>query len=88
LKNHVGDKEQETTDLVDDGPARQKRGNYHGKKKLFNFQQIVNLKEAELAGGSWASTWSHKICHASRGNPEGVPFENFKPKRNGGAGEG
>jgi hypothetical protein len=34
---------------VDDRPARRKRGNYRGKKKLFNFQQTVELKEAELA---------------------------------------
>jgi hypothetical protein len=45
----AGDKEQESTDLVDDGPARQKRGNYRGKKKLFDFQQTVELKEAKLA---------------------------------------
>jgi hypothetical protein len=35
--------------IWDDGPARQKRGNYRGKKKLFDFQRTVELKEAELA---------------------------------------
>jgi hypothetical protein len=44
VDNHIGDKEQETIDLVDDGPARWKQCNYHGKKKLFNFQKIVDLK--------------------------------------------
>jgi hypothetical protein len=45
----AGGQEQERTDLMDDGPARRKRGNYRGKKKLFDFQRTVELKEAELA---------------------------------------
>jgi hypothetical protein len=45
----AGDEEQESTDLVGDGPARRQQGNYHGKKKLFDFQGTVELKEAELA---------------------------------------
>jgi hypothetical protein len=45
----AGGEEQERTDLVDGGPARRKRGNYRGKKKLFDFQRAVELKEAELA---------------------------------------
>jgi hypothetical protein len=45
----ASDEEQESTDLVGDGPARRKRGNYRGKKKLFYFQRTVELKEAELA---------------------------------------
>jgi hypothetical protein len=44
-----GGEEQEGTDLVDDEPAIQKQGNYRGKKKLFDFQQTVELKEAKLA---------------------------------------
>jgi hypothetical protein len=48
--NNGGNKEQEATDLFDDdGPTRRKRGNYRGKKKLFDLQQILELKEYQLA---------------------------------------
>jgi hypothetical protein len=50
---------QQSTDLVDEapgdeGPTRRKRGNYRGKKKLFDFEQIVFLKEAQLAAAARA----------------------------------
>jgi hypothetical protein len=44
----TGDAEQ-TRDLTEDEPTRRKRGNYRGKKKLFDFHRIVKTKEAELA---------------------------------------
>jgi hypothetical protein len=48
--NNGGNKEQEATDLFDDDePTRRKRGNYRGKKKLFDLQQILELKEYQLA---------------------------------------
>jgi hypothetical protein len=57
----AGGEKQERTDLMDDGPARQKRGNYRGKQKLFNFERTVELKESG-AGSRWASTGSHRVC--------------------------
>jgi hypothetical protein len=48
--NNGGNKEQQSTHLIDDedGPTRQKRGHYHGKKKLFDLQKILELKEFQL----------------------------------------
>jgi hypothetical protein len=46
-----GNKEQQSTHLIEDedGPTRWKWGHYCGKKKLFNLQQSLKLKEYQLA---------------------------------------
>jgi hypothetical protein len=49
--NNGGEEEQQSTHLIEDedGPTRRKRGHYRGKKKLFDLQQILELKEYQLA---------------------------------------
>jgi hypothetical protein len=55
----------------------------HGKK-VFNFQQSVDLKEAELT----AVGQGLGPAKAPKGSREGTSFKNFIPKTKGGDGKG
>ena len=79
---------EQTTEPMEDEPTRRKRGNFRGKKKLFDLERIVDRKEAELAEVGEALGPIEFVTRKKAISYPGAPFQYFKPERKRGDGQG